>query len=118
MDSILNSVKEYNGIVPEYTHFDSIIMSLINSEFSKLTQLGCGPKEGYQITGPDESWTDYLISPEKLNYVRSYICIRVKLLFDPPTNSSILQALKESANEYEWRILVECGSEVNNSAGD
>lgn len=107
MESILDSIKKAIGITPEDKSFDPDLIMHINSEFAKLSQIGCGPEEGFSISGSNSIWNDYLSDQKTLNFVQSYMAIRVRLLFDPPTNSSIAQALKASADEYEWRISVE-----------
>lgn len=106
MDSILDSVKKYIGISSEDTSFDLDIIMDINGEFAKLAQIGCGPKEGFSISDNSSTWSDFLEDNKLLNFVKSYMNIRVRLIFDPPSNSSILQALKAQADEYEWRINV------------
>lgn len=104
--SILNSIKKNLGIVPEYTAFDDQIILDINAAFSTLHQLGFGPDEGFEITGIDEFWSDIIEEP-RFNFVKSYVCMKVRVMFDPPTSSFALDALNKQITEYEWRIKAE-----------
>jgi hypothetical protein len=108
MDSILTSTKKLLGISEEYTHFDTDIIMHINTVFMILTQLGVGPSGGYAIEGPDEEWNDYIpeASIVTLNAVRSYIYLKVKLLFDPPLNSAVMESINRQISELEWRLNV------------
>ena len=104
--SILDSIKKNLGIVPEYTAFDDQIILDINAAFSTLHQLGFGPDEGFEITGIDEFWSDIIEEP-RFNLVKSYVCMKVRVMFDPPTSSYALDALNKQIAEYEWRIKSE-----------
>ena len=104
--SILDSIKKNLGIVPEYTAFDDQIILDINAAFSTLHQLGFGPDEGFEITGIDEFWSDIIEEP-RFNFVKFYVCMKVRVMFDPPTSSYALDALNKQIAEYEWRIKSE-----------
>lgn len=107
MESILTSTKKLLGIAKDYTHFDTDIIIHINSAFAILTQLGVGPSEGYSIESERPIWSDFISSDDKrFQMVKTYVYMKVKLVFDPPTNSSHLQALKDAVDEYEWRLNV------------
>lgn len=107
MESILLSIKKLLGIAAEYTHFDMDIILHVNSVFAILTQLGVGPPEGFSIQDDSAVWDDFLPSEDKqFLMVKTYIFMKAKLVFDPPTNSSHLKALEESIDEYEWRLNV------------
>lgn len=107
MSSILTSIKKLLGITEEYEHFDQDLIMHINSVLGILTQLGVGPAEGFVITGKDETWNQLLTDGPKLEMVKSYIFQKVKLLFDPPQSSSLLDAIHNSIKEFEWRMNVE-----------
>ena len=111
MKSILTSVKKVNGISESDTTFDSEIILHTNTVFSVLCQLGVGPANGFSIEDASALWTDFIpeSSPKykKINDVKSYVGLRVRLVFDPPTSSSLLTAMKEEVKELEWRINVE-----------
>lgn len=105
-DSILDTVKKACNITPEATEFDDVILLLINSTFSTLTQLGVGPVDGFRIEDSTATWTDYLGTDLKLNNVKTYMAGKVRLTFDPPGTGAHLQALKEIVREEEWRLNV------------
>ena len=107
MDSILNSIKQALGILPEYQYFDGIIITHINSVFSILTQIGVGPDKGFSIKDASTEWSEYILNDEVLNMVRSYMCEKVSLMFDPPLTSSVIEAKKNTIAELEWRLNVE-----------
>lgn len=102
-DSILNSVKLQLGILPEYTVFDQQLILAINTAFSILHQLGVGPKDGYAIEDESNRW-DQVVTKQSLNMIKSYVFLKVKLLFDPPATSFVLDAYNKQLAEMEWRI--------------
>ena len=90
MDSILQSIKKLLGLDENYDAFDDDVMMHINSVLMILTQLGVGPKNGFSITGEEETWGDYLGEDiSKLSAVKTYVYLKVKTMFDP-TSSSVL----------------------------
>ena len=108
MDSILTSIKKLLGITEEYEHFDTDLIIHINSVFSILTQLGIGPKDGFSIRDKTSKWSDFLNDKDdkRLEMIKSYVYMKVKLMFDPPTNSSLLESMTRFTNEFEWRAHV------------
>lgn len=106
MESILESVKKQLGIAAEYTHFDPDIIMHINSVFMVLNQLGVGPEEGFYIEDKSTLWEDYLDDPAQLQIVKSYLGLRVRLLFDPPSSSTHMECIKQQIAEFEWRLNV------------
>lgn len=107
-ESILNSIKKLLGLEPDYTPFDTDLIMHINSVIMILRQMGVGPSSGYSITGPEETWADYLGSDEPLlEAVKSYIYLKVRTVFDPPSNSYVMDAIQKQISEYEWRLNVE-----------
>lgn len=109
MDSILTSIKKLLGIAEEYTHFDQDIIMHINSVFMILTQLGVGPEEGFVIEDDISIWTDFIpdAAPIKMEAVKSYVYLRVKLLFDSSSlTSPIIEAINRQISELEWRLNV------------
>lgn len=107
MDSILNTIKKMLGIEADYDAFDVDIITNINSVFMALNSLGVGPKAGFEITGADETWQQFTGDTKKLNAVQSYIYLRVKLLFDPPSSSFVLESMKQQADEFGWRLHIQ-----------
>ena len=119
MDSILTSIKKLLGITEEYKQFDPDIIIHINSVFLTLKQLGVGPEKVFAITGEYETWDQFL--PEdnpNFEAVKSYMHIKVKLLFDPPTSSTVMEAMNQMAKEYEWRLNVEAESVTSGEEGN
>jgi hypothetical protein len=105
--SILDGTKNALGLDPEYTVFDQDIIMFINSAFSTLRQIGAGPIGGFQITDNTSKWDEFLLDKPMMNDVKSYVYLRVRLLFDPPTMGYLVDAIKEQIKEHEWRINVE-----------
>lgn len=107
MDSILTTIKKLLGITEEYTQFDTDIIMHINSVFMILQQLGVGPEEGFMIYDKTSTWDDYVTEDMNLEAVKSYIGLKVRLLFDPPLSSSVTESIKQLASELEWRLNVQ-----------
>lgn len=106
MESILTSIKKLLGITEEYNHFDADLIMHINSVFSILTQLGVGPPEGFSISNKDANWDDFIPSDKPLEFIKSYMHLKVKILFDPPLSSAVMDAMNRYISELEWRIQV------------
>lgn len=106
MESILVSIKKLLGIDEAYDNFDADLIMHINSVFSILTQLGVGPSEGFFIQDANETWTDFVPDDAKLKLIKSYTYVKVKLLFDPPLSSAVMESMNRIASELEWRIQV------------
>lgn len=106
MDSILTSIKKLLGIAEDYEHFDQDLIIHINSVLSVLTQLGVGPSEGFSIEDENATWNDFIPEDKRLSSIRSYVYMKVKLLFDPPLNSSVMESMNRMISEFEWRLNV------------
>ena len=106
MESILTSIKKLLGIEEDYVHFDADIIMHINSVLSILTQLGVGPSEGYSIKDANATWGEFITNPAKLELVKSYVYLKVRLMFDPPSSSSAIESMKQLISELEFRIIV------------
>ncbi len=105
MESILTSIKKLLGITEEYEQFDDDIIMHINTVFLNLSQIGVGPGEGFSIEGADALWSDYLPDTHKLfEAVKTYIYLKVRLLFDPPINSAVIESINRNIAEIEWRL--------------
>lgn len=102
--SILNSIKKILGIAEDYEHFDIDVITHINTVFSTLNQLGIGPDSGFMIEDATSTWEDFLGDDPRLNNVKTYVYLRVRLLFDPPTTSFAIEAMNKQIEEMEWRI--------------
>lgn len=105
-NSILTSIKKLLGVSSEYDAFDTDIIIHINSVFMVLNQLGVGPEEGFVITGSDEVWGEFTSNKLSIESVKTYIFLKVKLLFDPPLNSTVLKSYEDQINQLEWRLNV------------
>ena len=105
-ESIFKSIKALLGPDADYDVFDSDILIFINGTLATLTQLGIGPSEGYRITGESETWQDFLGNYTDLESVKTYIYLKVKLVFDPPASSAVMSAYQETCKELEWRLNV------------
>ena len=106
MDSILTSIKKLLGIAEDYEHFDQDLIIHINSVLSVLTQLGVGPSEGFSIEDENATWNDFIPEDKRLSSIRSYVYMKVKLLFDPPLSSSVMESMNRMISEFEWRLNV------------
>lgn len=103
MNSILTSIKKLLGIVEEDTYFDTDIIIHINSVLMALNQMGVG-KSGFIIDGADDEWGDFLDDSTNLEMVKTYVYMKVRLIFDPPTNSSVTASYEKQIAEFEWRL--------------
>ena len=106
-DSILNSIKKILGLDPAYLAFDLDILMHINTVFFTLNQLGIGPENGFAIEDDQATWVSFLGPDPRFNAVKTYVCLRVRTLFDPPTTSYLISAMKEQVQELEWRLNVQ-----------
>lgn len=113
MESILTSIKKMLGIEEEYEHFDAELIMHINSVFMILKQLGVGPAEGFRIQDKESYWSDYISDDDNLDAVKTFIAKKVQLIFDPPTQGSVMQAVNDLNSELEWRLML--GAESKDS---
>ncbi len=102
--SILTSIKKLLGVAEDYTEFDEDIITHINSVFLNLTQLGVGPEEGFMIKDDTAVWEDFINDGIQLQAVKTYVYLKVKLLFDPPLSSSVTESINRMIAELEWRL--------------
>ena len=105
-DSILTSIKKLLGITEEYEHFDQDIIIHINSVFMILNQLGVGPSNGFSITDKTAVWSDFISEGTNLESVKSYMYLKVRLLFDPPTTSAVMESMNRMISELEFRLNI------------
>ena len=103
MESILRSIRKMIGPDETYTHYDTDLIIHINSVLAVLTQLGVGPSEGFFIQDESATWNDFLGNDPKLEMVKSYVYMKVKLAFDPPSSSAVIDSMNRSISEFEWR---------------
>lgn len=103
MESILRTIRKMIGPDETYTHYDTDLIIHINSALAVLTQLGVGPSEGFFIQDESATWNDFLGNDPKLEMVKSYVYMKVKLAFDPPSSSAVIDSMNRSISEFEWR---------------
>lgn len=113
MESILDAIKTLLGIEEKDLNFDQEIIMHINSALMILTQLGVGPSTGFKIIGDTETWDSYLEDRNDLESVKSYIYLKVRLLFDPPQNSFLVESINKQIEEFEWRLQVQTSTYVS-----
>lgn len=106
MDSILNSVKKMLGIDASYTHFDQDLIMHINSALFVLTQIGVGREGGFSIEDARDEWGEFVYDLSKVESVKTYVYLKVRLMFDPPTSSAVMNAINQQISELEWRLSV------------
>lgn len=119
-DSILNDIKRILGITPEEDGFDREIIMHINTVFMILNQLGVGPTSGFRIEDAGATWGEYLTDSTNLEAVKTYIGMKVMQIFDPPSGTSAMEAVKNCCAELEWRLNVEVDTpkEVEDESSD
>ena len=105
-DSILENIKGLLGGLDGCDQFDTDIIIHINTALSILTQLGVGPKTGFAIRDKTAVWSDFIPADMGVESIKTYVFMKVKLVFDPPLNATVINSMKESIKEYEWRINV------------
>ena len=111
MESILTSIKLLLGIKEEYEYYDDQIIMHINSVFFILTQLGIGPSEGFSIEDKFVTWNEFLPDEQNLEAVKSYVHLKVKLLFDPPMSTAVTESINRLISELEIRL--NAAAEIN-----
>lgn len=104
IDSILDSVKKVLGIDSRYDVFDEDLIMHINSVFMILRQMGVGPASGFSIEDSTAVWSDYISDLSMLQMVRTYVALKVRMIFDPPTSSTLAEAINKNIAEMEWRL--------------
>jgi hypothetical protein len=114
MDSILVSIKKTLGIEAEDTHFDQDIILHINSTLMILNQIGIGPDTGYFISDDSQTWTEFLDGREDLEAVKTFVYLKVRLLFDPPSSAFVLDSMERNINQLEWRLNIQAEGGTNN----
>lgn len=104
-DNVLDTIKKLLGITDEYVHFDLDIITQINSVLSILRQLGV--KGEKVLVDESTTWSDIIPEGYDLELIKSFIYLKVRLLFDPPNNSFLVESINKNLAEFEWRINVE-----------
>lgn len=105
--SILLSIKKLLGIPSEADAFDSDIIMHINTVLANLVQMGVGPSDGFTIEGESANWSDFVGDTKKIEQIKSYVYLKVRMLFDPPQSSVLMDSMNKQASELEWRMYIE-----------
>ena len=105
MTKILDTIRKLVGAGDTAGPFDSDLLIHINSAFSVLNQIGAGPEEGF-ICDDTSAWSEFLPISKKLEMVKTYVYLKVRLIFDPPASSAAVDAMSRQVTEYEERILI------------
>lgn len=116
-ESILTSIKKILGIGEDDEDFDTDIIMHINTVLFVLTQLGVGPVSGFYINDDSAKWSDFLPNNMSLESVKSYIGMKVKILFDPPLASAVIDSMNRVISEFEWRLNVAVDPKEENQNG-
>lgn len=103
--SVLETVRPLCNLDSKNDAFDDELIPIINGVFATLSHLGVGPKRGFAITGVLEEWTSFTSDKTLLGFVRQYVPMKTRLIFDPPSSSSVLSAYEKTIRELEWRII-------------
>lgn len=106
-DSILKSVKSAAGVNLDDSIYDDELILHINSTFMTLRQLGVGPEEPFMIEDDSATWDEFTEDEMILPMLKSYVTLKVRYLFDPPTASSLATVISDTLYEYEWRLNIE-----------
>lgn len=109
-DSILVTIKKMLGLDADYTPFDLDVIMHINAAFMTLCQMGIGPKEGFEVSDYNQTWSEFLTNPVMLGGVKPWVYLQVKMLFDPPTNSFLMDAMKTQSDQILFRLNVQAES--------
>lgn len=106
MISILTSIKKMLGIAEDYEHFDMDLIIHINSVLFVLNQLGVGPKEGFSIQDKNAVWSDFIPEEKSIESVKTYVYLKVKMIFDPPLSTTVQNSMTSVINEFESRLNI------------
>lgn len=107
MDSILTSVKKMLGVEPEVDHFNTELIMHINANMLTLTQIGIGPDEGFMVVDDKTEWDGLLGTYKDLEAVKTWLYLKVRLTFDPPSNSFLIESINKTIDELIWRLLIQ-----------
>lgn len=116
MESILDSIKKLLGIPPEYRAFDEDLIIHINTVFIILNQLNIGPKDCFFLEDGSETWDEFMTSVDE-GMIRTFVYLKVRLMFDPPTSSALIESINSMLSELEWRLYI-VGNEKTLEGGD
>lgn len=116
-DSILLSIKKLLGISKECIDFDTDIIIHINTTLMNLDQLGIEISKSFSVKDNKQTWSEIITEQERIDSIITYVYLKVKLVFDPPLSSAVMEANKQSINELEWRLTVQVDENKLNKEG-
>lgn len=106
-NSIIDDIKLALGVPVENAEFDAEIIMHINSVIAELVQLGVGDQAvGYSVVNSQDTWDELISTEKRLNHVKSFMFLKVKMLFDPPTIGYVLTAIEHQIEQAQWRVMV------------
>lgn len=105
-ESILGTIKKMLNVHPDEKHFDQDIIVGINSAFMVLNDLGVGPDNTFYITDDTAVWNDFTRGGNEMNSIQTVIYLRTRLIFDPPANGFVAEAMERQIDELEWRLRI------------
>lgn len=109
-ESILGTIKKLIGFEDDYTQFDTDLVIHINTAFASLAQIGSNLKEGFFITDKNNLWSEYTTDTAILEPIKMYVYLKTKMVFDPPASSMVIETIKQTINELEFRIQISADS--------
>lgn len=117
-NSILETIKKLIGLDKDYGVFDIDLIVAINSSFMILNQLGIGPEKPFSISDSEATWSDFFGDEEIFALAKSYIYLRTRLLFDPPSSGVLHEAVERQISEFEWRMHVQADYNDSKEEGE
>ena len=70
------------------------------------------------IKDSSATWQEYLGENEiRFGWIKTFIYLKVKMVFDPPLSSSVIDSYNRTLSELEWRITVGADELVSNQGG-
>ena len=108
---ILADVRQYCVGQAEDEFFDPTLITHVDSAFLELKDLGV-LSEPFTISTKEEKWNDITDNFNQLPYIREWVKLKVKTLFDPPKSSAQNEAYKGQLDEITWRMSANCNYPV------
>lgn len=101
MGTILEDTKKALGIMPNYDAFDDQLLMHINTCRMDLVQLGAK----CDVSIDRATRWDAFAEIDDEAAIKSYIAMKVRLIFDPPANSFVVTSYQKLIEEAAWRIV-------------
>ena len=105
LGDIITDVKQMLGASIYDDSFDVNIVIAINSALAVLSDIGISEADNVCLEiGDTVTWDELLEGRTDIEYIKTYIYLKVKMLFDPPSSSALLDAYNRQIAEFEWRL--------------